>query len=140
MLITLRQSLLSLVVLLFFSSCSTQKIPFSTSTVVPAANGTVKVKKDRNNNYLIDVSITNLADPERLTPPRKVYLAWMETEDNGTKNIGQLNSSSGLFSKTLKASLTTVSTFKPTKIFITAEDDSKIESPGSQVVITTRSF
>jgi hypothetical protein len=107
---------------------------------VPEAEGYVKVKKDKNSNYDIDVSIRNLADPKRLTPARKTYVVWMETNQNGTKNIGQLNSSSGMFSKALKASLTTVSTFKPERIFITAEDDPKIEYPGSQVVITTSSF
>jgi hypothetical protein len=108
--------------------------------VVPGAEGTVKVKKDKNQNYLIDVSIDNLATSKQLTPSRSSYVAWMETKENGTKNIGQVNSAKGLFSKTRKASLTTVSTFKPTRIFITAEDDPKIEFPGTMVIMTTDSF
>jgi len=140
LLINMKTYILLFAVIIFFSSCGTQKASFVTSTVVPAANGSVKVKKDKNNNYLIDINLTHLVDSRKLTPSKKTYVVWMETEQNGTKNIGQLNSSSGIFSKTMKASLTTVSTFKPKRIFITAEDDPKIESPGTQVVITTDTF
>jgi hypothetical protein len=40
----------------------------------------------------------------------------------------------------LKASFETVSSTKPTKIFLTAEDDASIQYPGSQVVISTNNF
>ncbi|WP_018617107.1 hypothetical protein [Segetibacter koreensis] len=56
----------------------------------------------------------------------------METEHNGTKNIGRLNTSSGLFSSTLKSSLTTTTPYKPTAIFITGEDDSNVQYPGGK--------
>ncbi|HEY1056219.1 MAG TPA: hypothetical protein VGE24_13830, partial [Emticicia sp.] len=50
---------LSVACALFFAfvvlqSCGTTKYSFITSPVVPAAEGTVKVKKDKNNNYNID--------------------------------------------------------------------------------------
>ncbi len=136
-------SILCLAVVLFISlslaSCA-KKIRFSTSTVVPAAQGSVKVKKDNNNNYNIDLSIIRLADPQRLTPPKNSYAVWIETEQNGTKNIGGLNTSGSLLSKTLKSSLKTVTPFKPTRIFITAEDNTSVQYPGSQVVLTTERF
>jgi hypothetical protein len=123
------------------TSCgSSKKISFVTSTVVPGAEGTVKVKKDKNQNYLVEITIENLATPRQLTPPRDSYVAWMETKQNGTMNIGQVHSSKGMFSKTRRASLTTVSTFKPLRIFITAEEDPKIESPGTMVIMTTDAF
>ena len=61
----------------------------------------------------------------------------MQADDNSTKNIGILNSSSSLLSKTLKASLHTVTPFKPTRIYVTAEDDSKITFPAGETVLTT---
>lgn len=120
-------------------SCAT-KYAFSNSPVVPAAEGSVKVKKDNNNNYSVDLHVERLAEPERLSPPRKLYLVWMVTEQNGRKNIGQLKTSSGLFSSKLKSSLETVTTFKPTGFFITAEDDANIQYPGGQVVLRTGDF
>ncbi len=125
--------------LLAGTSCA-RKINFMTSTIVPAAEGKVKVKKDDNNNYSIKINIENLAEPQRLVPGRKTYVVWMSTENNSIKNIGQINSSSGLFSSKLKASFETVSSFKPRKIFITAEDDAAIPYPGMQVVLSTDNF
>jgi hypothetical protein len=125
--------------LLLFASC-TPRISFLTSSVVPAAEGAVKVKNDNNNNYTVDLHVTHLAEPERLSPSKSVYVVWMETADNGIKNLGQLNTSSSMFSKTLKSSLETVTAFKPVKIFITAENDGAIQSPGFQQVLTTDKF
>lgn len=127
------------VMVLYFISCST-KASFQTSSVVPAAKGTVKVKKDKNKNYRIKISISNLAEPKRLEPPKNTYVIWMETKDNGIKNIGQINSSTGFLSNKLKASFETVSSFKPVKIFLTAEDDGNIQTPGMQVVLSTNNF
>jgi hypothetical protein len=122
-------------VVFFFGSCS-RKIAFQTSSVVPAAEGTVKVKKDNNNNYHIEVEIANLAEPNRLQPAKKTYVVWMETDLEGAKNIGQINSSSGFLSKRLKASFDAVSAIKPTRIFITAEDEGTVQYPGMQVLST----
>jgi hypothetical protein len=125
--------------LLFFNSCA-KKISFQTSSVVPAAKGTVKVSKDKNKNYNIKLSISNLAEPAMLQPSKKTYVIWMVTEINGVKNIGQINTSTGFLSSKLKANFETVSSFKPIKIFITAEDDANITYPGMQMVLTTNNF
>ncbi len=125
--------------LFIFSSCA-KKISFQTSTVVPAATGTVKIKKDDNNNYQVKLSIQNLAEAKRLEPAKNTYVVWMETGSDGTKNIGQINSSTGFLSSKLKASFEAVSSFKPTKIFITAEDDAAIQYPGMQVILSTDRF
>jgi hypothetical protein len=63
----------------------------------------------------------------------------METDQQPAKNIGQINSSSGMLSSRLKASFETVSSTKPSKIFITAEDDVSAQYPG-QVILTTDNF
>lgn len=129
----------SIVLLFFMVSCS-HKIGFMPSAMVPAAQGKVKVNKDDNNNYKIAVSLVNLAPPERLQPPYSTYVVWIETAQNGTQNIGQLNSSSGLLSKTLKANLDAVSPYKPTRLFITAENNGAIQYPGTTIVLSTEKF
>jgi argininosuccinate synthase len=121
------------------TGCS-KKINFSRSSVVPAAEGKVKIKKDKNKNYSIDINIFNLAEAGNLVPPKKTYVVWMETDQSSTTNIGQLKSSSGMLSKALKASLNTISTFKPTRIFVTAEDDATVSYPQGQTIMTTGNF
>ncbi len=118
------------------SSCA-KKMTFGTSSVVPAAEGSVKLKSDKNNNTSIDLNVERLADPERLSPARKTYVVWMETASDGTKNIGNLNTSSGFLSGKMKSSLKTVTPYKPTGFFITAEDDASVQYANGQVVLRT---
>jgi len=127
---------LGIVAIMAFSmnSC-TKKISFLTSTVVPAAEGKVSVKSDKNNNYFIQIEITNLADVNRLQPPKNSYVVWMETDRGQARNIGGIVSSNNL-----KASFQTVSSFKPTRIFITAEENESTQYPGPMVVLTTNRF
>lgn len=126
-----------LLITLTLSSCA-RKMSFQTSSVVPAAEGTVKIKKDKNNNYNIDLNIKRLASPDRLNPPKDLYVVWMNTDNNAAKNIGQIKTSSGFLSKTLKSSLETVSTTNPTGFFITSENDGNVQYPTGEVVLKTR--
>ena len=126
-------------VLSYLTSCA-RKISFQNSALVPAARGNVKIKKDNNNNYRIQISLDDLAEPKRLEPSKNTYVVWMETVNDVTKNIGNINSSTGFLSNKLKASFETVSSTKPTKIFLTAEDDASIQNPGVQVVLSTSDF
>jgi hypothetical protein len=127
--------------ILIFSlfSCATS-VNFLNSAVVPAARGSVKIKTDNNKNYAIQITLSDLAEASRLQPPKLTYIVWMITDRDLTKNIGQLNSSKGFMSKQLKGSFKTVSSDKPVKIFITAEDDAAVQYPGSQVVLSTDKF
>ncbi len=113
-----------------FSACS-KKVTFLTSAVVPAAEGYVKVKKDGNQNYAISLKISNLAEVDKLQPPKNTYVVWMETDRGLTRNIGQLVSS-----RNLNANFETVSSFMPIKIFLTAEDNNNVQYPGNVVLST----
>jgi hypothetical protein len=125
--------------LLLLNSCS-RKLAFYESPVVPGAVGKVKVNKDRNNNYSIEVNTTHLAEPQKLQPPQSSYVVWMETEQNGMVNLGQLKSSSGILSSTMKGSLETVSSFKPRSFLITAENSPNIQYPSNYVVLRTGTY
>ncbi len=130
--------LFSIALISMFTACS-NKITFLNSSVVPAARGSVNIKKDHNKNYLIQIDITGLAEVERLPAPNHTYVVWMETDEGFVKNIGQIKSSmEGLFSKNLKADFETVTSFKPEKIFITAEDNADTQFPNTQIILTTK--
>ena len=120
-------------------SCS-KKVRFEGSNVVPAAEGYARIKKDENKNYSIEVNIVNLASSERLQPPKNAYVVWITTKNSGVKNTGQLKSSTGFFSKALEGNLNAVSPFKPTQVFITAEDAANVQYPGPFRVLQTDPF
>jgi hypothetical protein len=126
-----------IVIMVMSASSCARRMTFTTSRIVPSAEGRVKIKKDKNDNYAIELKVRHLPDSKRLDPPRKTYIVWMETVRNGTRNIGNLNTSSGLFSKTLKSSLNTVSPYKPVSFFITAENTEGITYPNGEVVLRT---
>jgi hypothetical protein len=127
--------LITAFVMITFSSCS-KKMIFSNSSVVPAAVGTVKIKTDNNKNNVIEVNVDNLAPASKLSPPRETYVVWMVTENNETKNLGQLIIDTNFLSSSLKGSLKTISAYKPDYIFITAEDEGDVEYPGMKVLST----
>jgi hypothetical protein len=116
-----------------------QTIQFNTSPVAPAAEGEVKLKKDNNNNYAVEVNVQKLVVPKKLTPPKDVYIVWIESGE-GTENAGKITMSEAMITKVLKGSLKTVTSAKPTKVFITAEMEGDIKKPGKTVVLTTNSF
>ncbi len=126
--------------IIFLSISCAQTVKFQNSSVVPAAQGKVKVKKDNNQNYRISVDIKDLADIKRLDPSKESYVAWMETRQGNTENIGQLRSSSGFLSNQKKATLETVSSYEPFRIFVTAEHGTNVRYPSNQVILTTDSF
>lgn len=124
----------------FLSPSCAKKIMFNNSAVVPAASGYIKIKTDKNNNYIINFNVTNLAEPERLSPPKKTYMVWMETKDNGVKALGQLKTSSSIISSALKSSLEATTPYKPSAFFITAEDDVAAQHPSAFVILRSTGY
>jgi hypothetical protein len=117
-----------------------KKFSFLSSAVVPAARGYVKVTRDKNKNYDIQVQVLDLAEVNRLQPSKHAYVVWILTDKEIMKNLGRLNSQPNQGSKQLKASFETLSSSKPIKIFITAEDEAGAQSPSEQVILTTDRF
>lgn len=125
------------ILVIFLSSCATS-MKFTNSSIVPGAEGKVKAKKDNNNNYAVTVNVVNLPDSKKLSPPRSTYVVWMETEGNALRNIGQIQPSTGLLSKTYKGELKATSISKPTRVFITAEEYGNVQNPSNMTVLTTQ--
>jgi hypothetical protein len=126
--------------ILFSVNLSAKKVKFLNSSVVPAARGYVKITRDKNLNYLINISISNLAEVLRLEPSKLTYVVWMVTNEETTMNMGKINSTAGFLSKKLKATFETVTPLKPVQILITAEDDPSRQYPGEQVILSTSKF
>jgi len=125
--------------ILGLGSCST-KITFPVSNVVPAAEPDASVKKSKEGDYVVQLDVNNLALPERLSPPKKHYLVWVDTENQGVKKLGEISNNSGIFRNRGRASFEESTLFKPTLIMVTAENDLEIDYPGGHVVLKSRPF
>ena len=124
-------ALVILVGLILTSCASTANFP--TSSIAPAADITATKKMTKNNNYNIKLTVKSLAEASRLDPPKKNYSVWIITDDNQTKNIGQL-----IFKNAEKAVLNTTTAFNVKEIFITAEDEEGLTYPrGTEISRTT---
>jgi anti-sigma-K factor RskA len=121
-------------IMVCFTSCS-KKVFFQQSTVVPAAEGYVTITKDKSENYIIKMEVRNLAEVERLEPSNRNYVVWMITESEAPVNIGRISTSNAL-----KVSFETLSSFRPVKIFITAEAQEDARYPSSMVILSTNRF
>ena len=111
------------VAMLFMISCAnTAKFPVS--SVVPSADITATKKNDKNGNTKISITAKNLAAADRLTPPQKVYVAWIVKNEGGVRNLGQMVNKN--------ANTVTIETLSPqefSEVFITAEQDGNISYP-----------
>lgn len=130
---------LCLIAVFLLGSCA-KRISFNSSTTVPKATGSVKIKRDKHENYTINLSVRNLPKPDDLQPPKRSYVVWMETNDNRALNIGTINTGRGLFSKSRKGELETKSSFKPVRIFITPENERAPQIPTAEHVLSTNLF
>jgi hypothetical protein len=126
------------VIFVFSTSSCALKTQFLTSTVVPAAQGTVQVHINKNKNYVIEINISHLSPSTRLTPPSNAYVVWLIDNEHNSINLGRLNSSSNFMSTNLNVKFDAVSGSKPIKIVITAENNPTTKYPSfSTVVLTT---
>lgn len=110
--------------------------------VIPAENkGMVQIKRDINSNYVILINLKELEDATKIEPAsKKAYIVWMNADKQMVKNLGQINSNSGWLSDKSKASFEGVSEYKPTKIYITEEDDATAKLPGKKIIWSTNPF
>lgn len=128
----IRNYLPAIILSILLASCAATA-RFPVSATVPAAEITAVKKKDKNNNYVVELRARYLADASRLNPPKKNYSVWIITEDGATKNIGQL-AANNIKKSVLKA----VTPFNFKEIFITAEDSGDLTYPSGVEISRTR--
>jgi hypothetical protein len=118
-------------VALMTSCASTAKFPVSST--VPAADITATKKQDKHKNYVIELTARNLAEANRLNPPKNNYSVWIIVDNGVTKNVGQLTNKNAK-----KAVLKTLTPFNVKEIFITAEEQGDLTYPaGVEISRTT---
>jgi hypothetical protein len=97
----------------------------------PAARATIHLHVGDNNNTELDIKAESLAAPSALTPPKTAYVVWIDPPDAAPQNHGQIT-----VSKDQKAELKTATPYKRFKIYITAENQARIQSPEGPTILS----
>ena len=125
------------VLVLLLSGACAQTVVFHPSSVVPAADATAKIERDANKNARIALTVKHLADPQRLAPPKAVYVVWAETPEGRTLNLGKL-----VGDENRHGTLQTTTSLPEFRLLISAEDltTASASSPNGQIILTTSFF
>lgn len=114
------------------TSVYAKKFPMTAATIVPGARGDVEVDKDKNGNTKLKMSVQHLARPDRLTPPKTIYIVWLQERNGTAESQGQLK-----VDKNLKAGFETVTPSRNFDLFVTAEQDASVKAPSGAEVLRT---
>ena len=100
---------------------------------VPAAMGTVKVQKDKDNgNIKLEINVTHLARPSSLNPSADDYLGWIRPKGGDALKQGAIG-----VDKNLSGELTLETVAKDFDLLITAEQSNSVTVPSSVEVLRT---
>ena len=127
--------MLSLTILASCSSgSSSKKKPdsgFLSASSVPAAQGNVETKTDRNGNTQVDIKVKHLAMPDRLEPGAKGYVVWLMSEGQSAyQNIGALK-----VNQDLEGTYSTKVPYKAFKLIVTPERSMTAQEPTGDAVL-----
>ena len=103
------------------------------AVAVPAATGTVKAEKAKDNgNIKLDIRVNHLARPSSLTPSANNYLVWIRPNGGEAFKQGAIG-----VDKNLSGELKLETVSKDFDVFITAEQSDSVTAPSSVEVLST---
>jgi len=100
------------------------------SQVDPSAEARVEYHTERNGNTTLMLSAHHLAPPSQLTPPKTTYVVWIQRPGNDPENLGALK-----INEKQEATIKATTPHKTFDVFVTAEDNERVQSPSSMEVL-----
>jgi len=101
-------------------------LQLGSSSEIPAAEGKVKLKKNRNGNVEIKLEVKHLAPSGRIVPGASVFVVWARglAPEAAAQNLGALK-----VDKNLKGKLTADTAMSSFDLFITCEQSQTVTVP-----------
>lgn len=115
---------------LFPGVLNAKKIKLQPATIVPGATGEVKTGKDNNGNTKFNLKVKYLAQPEQLSPPKSVYVVWIQVKEGSPVSQGALK-----VSDKREGEFETTTPEKQVDLWMTAEDSATVQSPSGPEVL-----
>ena len=103
-------------------------LALGTSSQIPAAEGTVRLRNTNNGNVEIKLSVKHLATPGRIVPGANVFVVWVRGLAPGSEsqNLGALR-----VDKNLSGKMTAVTAMPSFDLFITCEQTQTATVPAA---------
>lgn len=108
-----------------------RKVHMMAGNATPAAQGTIQIKTGDNGNTTLDVKASSLAPPSSLTPAENAYVLWIQPPEQAPVNHGRIQ-----VNQKEDAELHTKTPYKRFKVFITAEENAKVQTPMGPKVLS----
>jgi len=105
-------------------------VRMTASSAVPAAQAKVDIDKDRNGNFKLKLEARHLANPANLSPAAIGYVVWIQARDKAPENQGMLK-----VNKDLNGKFETTTHYEAFDVFVTAENNANVSSPGGTEVL-----
>lgn len=122
-------------VLFQFSACATSPTRMSSSQQIPAAVGSVKAEQTDNNNTRVNLAVSHLAPPSKISSRATTYVVWTRPLDSRREpsSSGQVQSLGALrVDQNLNGTLSAVTPLHNFELFITAESSGLVSSPSGE--------
>lgn len=108
----------------FLIAACSNTAKFHLSQVVPEAEIKAITRVDQDNNKVLIINAKNLESPANVDPGSTEYVVWIETDDQGLRNIGRLVSKDD-HTAVFKAE----TPYEYSEIIITAESRANVSQP-----------
>ena len=108
-----------------------RKVHMMAGSITPGARGTVNVDTGSNGNTSLDLKAHALAPPSSLTPAENAYVLWIQPPNQEPVNHGRVQ-----VDQHENAELHTKTPYKRFKIFITAEENVRTQTPMGPKVLS----
>jgi uncharacterized protein YceK len=126
--------LMLLFVALVLSGCATT-FQLESGKRTPAAEGTMEVTEDENDNYILDIRVAHLPEPKKLDENLTTYVVWANPVGSKGEysNLGRLK-----LNEDREGRMSARTPFKDFDIIVTAEKNAAVDGPSKYVVLKKR--
>jgi len=115
------------------SACASGPLRMSASPAVPAAEGTVKTERSKNQNTKLEITVKHLAPPQKVASGFNTYVIWAAPRNGGAaQNLGAI-----IVDEDLNGKVQATTPFEDFSLFITLENSGQASSPTGPRVMWT---
>jgi hypothetical protein len=110
------------------AGCASNRQALSRSTSIPAAEGEIQAKEEKNGNTHLKIKVDHLAIPAAVDSDASTYVVWAEDKDSGKlTNLGAMQ-----VNDKKQGNMEAITPLKKFDVYITPEGQATAEQPSGE--------